>query len=160
MARKKDATEREVDELLDSLLKGRSPKEIEVPRDRDLTFDPELVRKGQRRLAGFDEKVIALYARGMTTRGIQGHLKELYKVEVSPSLISAVTDAVLADVKAWQGRPLDGAIESVFPKTRVQLCIVHLVRGSLRFVAWKQRKAVARDLRTIYRARSLEAAEP
>ncbi|MCE2423186.1 MAG: transposase, partial [Gemmatimonadetes bacterium] len=166
MARKKDATEREVDELLDSLLEGRSPKEImgrgglldaltkrvveralegeltdhlgyekharegrnggnsrngrtrkrvktdtseleiEVPRDRDWTFDPELVRKGQRRLAGFDEKVIALYARGMTTRGIQGHLKELYKVEVSPSLISAVTDAVLADVKAWQGRPL------------------------------------------------------
>ena len=101
MARKKDATEREVDELLDSLLEGRSPKEIEVPRDRDWTFDPELVRKGQRRLAGFDEKVIALYARGMTTRGIQGHLKELYKVEVSPSLISAVTDAVLADVKAW-----------------------------------------------------------
>ena len=170
----------------------------------------------------------------------QGHLKELYKVEVSPSLISAVTDAVLADVKAWQGRPLDGvypivyldaihvkvrsgghvqthavylalaltlegnkellglwvgqaegakswlsvltelknrgvediliaaidglkgfgeAIESVLPKTRVQLCIVHLVRGSLRFVAWKQRKAVARDLRTIYRAVSLEAAE-
>ena len=214
--------------------------EIEVPRDRDSTFDPKFVRKGQRRLGGFDEKVIALYARGMTTREIQGHLKELYKVEVSPSLISSVTDAVLEDVKAWQGRPLDTvypivyldaihvkvrsrghvrthavylalaltlegnkellglwvgeaegakfwlsvltelknrgvediliaaidglkgfpeAIESVFPKTRVQLCIVHLVRGSLRFVAWKERKAVARDLRTIYRAPSLEAAE-
>ncbi|WP_420447247.1 IS256 family transposase [Candidatus Palauibacter sp.] len=300
MARKKDATEREVDELLDSLLEGRSPEEImggggllealtkrvveralegeltdhlgyekharegrnggnsrngrtrkrvktdtsefeiEVPRDRDSTFDPKFVRKGQRRLGGFDEKVIALYARGMTTREIQGHLKELYKVEVSPSLISAVTDAVLEDVKAWQGRPLDTvypivyldaihvkvrsrghvrthavylalaltlegnkellglwvgeaegakfwlsvltelknrgvediliaaidglkgfpeAIESVFPKTQVQLCIVHLVRGSLRFVAWKERKAVARDLRAIYRAPSLEAAE-
>ena len=214
--------------------------EIEVPRDRDSTFDPKFVRKGQRRLGGFDEKVIALYARGMTTREIQGHLKELYKVEVSPSLISSVTDAVLEDVKAWQGRPLDTvypivyldaihvkvrsrghvrthavylalaltlegnkellglwvgeaegakfwlsvltelknrgvediliaavdglkgfpeAIESVFPKTQVQLCIVHLVRGSLRFVAWKERKAVARDLRTIYRAPSLEAAE-
>ena len=83
-----------------------SKLEIEVPRDRDSTFDPEFVRKGQRRLPGFDGKVIALYARGMTTRGIQGHLKELYKVEVSPSLISAVTDAVLADVKAWQGWPL------------------------------------------------------
>ena len=301
MARKKkDATEREVNELLDSLLEGRSPEEImgggglldaltkrvmervlegeltdhlgyekhareghnggnsrngrtrkrvktdtsefeiEVPRDRDSTFAPKFVRKGQRRLPGFDEKVIALYARGMTTREIQGHLKELYKVEVSPSLISSVTDAVMDDVKAWQGRPLDRvypivyldaihvkvrsrghvqthavylalaltlegnkellglwvgeaegakfwlsvltelrnrgvndiliaaidglkgfpeAIESVFPKTQVQLCIVHLVRGSLRFVAWKERKAVARDLRAIYRAPSLEAAE-
>ncbi|WP_420615552.1 IS256 family transposase [Candidatus Palauibacter sp.] len=298
--KKKDATEREVNELLDSLIEGRSPEEImgggglldaltkrvmervlegeltdhlgyekharegrnggnsrngrtrkrvktdtsefeiEVPRDRDSTFDPQFVRKGQRRLGGFDEKVIALYARGMTTREIQGHLKELYKVEVSPSLISAVTDAVLDDAKAWQGRPLDAvypivyldaihvkvrsrghvqthavylalalnlegnkellglwvgeaegtkfwlsvltelrnrgvediliasidglkgfpeAIESVFPKTQVQLCVVHLVRGSLRFVAWKERKAVARDLRAIYRAPSLEAAE-
>ncbi|MDE2877872.1 IS256 family transposase [Candidatus Palauibacter soopunensis] len=298
--KKKDATEREVNELLDSLMEGRSPEEImgggglldaltkrvmervlegeltdhlgyekrareghnggnsrngrtrkrvktdtsefeiEVPRDRDSTFDPKFVRKGQRRLGGFDEKVIALYARGMTTREIQGHLKELYKVEVSPSLISSVTDAVLDDVKAWQGRPLDvvypivyldaihvkvrsrghvqthavylalalnlegnkellglwvgeaegatfwlsvltelrnrgvediliasidglkgfpEAIESVFPKTQVQLCVVHLVRGSLRFVSWKERKAVARDLRAIYRAPSLEAAE-
>ena len=147
MARKKDATEREVDELLGSLLEGEltdhlgyekhareghnsgnsrngrtrkrvttntSEIEIEVPRDRDSTFDPEFVRKGQRRLPGFDEKVIALYARGMTTRGIQGHLKELYKVEVSPSLISAVTDAVLADVKAWQGRPLDAVHPIVY----------------------------------------------
>ncbi len=217
-----------------------SELEIEVPRDRDSTFDPQFVRKGQRRLGGFDEKVITLYARGMTTREIQGHLKELYKVEVLPSLISAVTDAVLDDVKAWQGRPLDAvypivyldaihvkvrsrghvrthavylalalnlegnkellglwvgeaegakfwlsvltelrnrgvedipiasidglkgfpeAIESVFPKTQVQLCVVHLVRGSLRFVSWKERKAVARDLRAIYRAPSLEAAE-
>lgn len=298
--KKKDATEQEVNELLDSLMEGRSPEEImgggglldaltkrvmervlegeltdhlgyekharaghnggnsrngrtrkrvktdtsefeiEVPRDRDSTFGPKFVRKGQRRLGGFDEKVIALYARGMTTREIQGHLKELYKVEVSPSLISSVTDAVLDDVKAWQGRPLDTvypivyldaihvkvrsrghvqthaaylalalnlegnkellglwvgeaegakfwlsvltelknrgvedilivaidglkgfpeAIESVFPKAQVQLCIVHLVRGSLRFVSWKERKAVARDLRAIYRAPSLEAAE-
>ena len=183
---------------------------------------------------------MALYARRMTTREIQGHLKEVYKVEVSPSLISTVTDAVLDDVKAWQSRPLeplypivyldaihvkmrpaghvqtqavylalaltlegekellglwvgeaegakfwlsvltelknrgvqdmliasvDGlagfpeAIESVFPKTQVQLCIVHMVRGSLRYVSWKERKAVGRDLRTIYRAPTLEAAE-
>jgi hypothetical protein len=88
-----------------------SELEIEVPRDRDATLDPKLVRKRQRRLAGFDEKVIALYARGMTTREIQGHLKELYKVEISPSLVSVVTDAVLEDVKAWQGRPL----EAVYP---------------------------------------------
>jgi len=214
--------------------------ELEIPRDREGSFEPMLVTKGQRRLPGFDEKVIALYARGMTTREIQGHLKELYKVEVSPSLISTVTDAVLDDVKAWQGRPLEAvypivyldaihvkmrtaghvqtqavylalalnlagekellglwvgeaegakfwlsvltelknrgvqdmliaaidgltgfpeAIESVFPKTQVQLCIVHMVRGSLRFVSYKDRKAVAKDLRAIYRAPTLEAAE-
>jgi putative transposase len=213
---------------------------IEVPRDREGTFEPQLVAKGQRRLPGFDEKVIALYARGMTTREIQAHLKEIYKVEVSPSLISTVTDAVLDDVKAWQSRPLEAlypivyldaihvkmrtsghvqaqavylalaltlegdkellgmwvgeaegakfwlsvltelknrgvrdmliaavdglagfpdAIESVFPKTQVQLCIVHMVRGSLRYVSWKERRIVARDLRSIYQAPTLEAAE-
>ena len=228
---------------------GRTPKrvktdtaelEIDVPRDRDGSFTPKLVAKGQRRLPGFDEKVIALYARGMTTREIQAHLKELYRVEVSPSLISTVTDAVLDDMKAWQNRPLDAvypivyldaihvkmrtaghvqnqavylalaltlegdkellglwvgeaegakfwlsvlselknrgvadmliaaidglsgfpdAIASVFPKTQVQLCIVHMVRGSLRYVSYKERKAVSRDLRAIYRAPTLEAAE-
>jgi putative transposase len=216
--------------------------DLEVPRDRDGTFDPMMVAKGQRRLPGFDEKVIALYARGMTTREIQGHLKELYGTEVSPALISAVTDAVLEDVRAWQARPLEAvypivyldaihvklrvsghvqnqavylalainlegqkellglwvgesggegskfwlsvltelknrglqdiliaavdglkgfpdAIEAVFPKTQVQLCIVHLIRGSLRYVSWKERKAVARDLKAIYQAPTLEAAE-
>ena len=213
---------------------------IEVPRDREGTFDPQMVAKGQRRLPGFDEKVIALYARGMTTREIQGHLKELYQVDVSPTLISAVTDAVMEDVRAWQARALeplypivyldaihvklraaghvqsqavylalainlqgykellglwvgeaegakfwlsvltelknrgvrdiliaavDGlkgfpdAIEAVFPKTQVQLCIVHLIRSSLRYVSWKERRAVARDLKAIYRAPTLEAAE-
>lgn len=214
--------------------------EIEVPRDREGTFEPQLVAKGQRRLAGFDEKVISLYARGLTTRDLQAHLKEIYKVEVSPSLISTVTDAVLDEVKAWQSRPLDPlypivyldaihvklrtsgqvqtqavylalaltmegekellgmwigeaegakfwlsvltelknrgvqdmliaavdgltgfpeAIESVFPKTQVQLCLVHMVRGSLRYVSWKERKIVARDLRAIYQAPTLEASE-
>jgi len=214
--------------------------EIEVPRDREGSFDPQMVAKGQRRLPGFDEKVIALYARGMTTREIQGHLKELYQVEVSPALISAVTDAVMEDVRAWQARALDpvyaivyldaihvklrtaghvqsqavylalaitlqghkellglwvgeaegakfwlsvltelknrgvediliaavdglkgfpDAIEAVFPKTQVQLCIVHLIRSSLRYVSWKERRAVARDLKAIYRAPTLEAAE-
>ncbi|MCJ7629418.1 MAG: IS256 family transposase [Longimicrobiales bacterium] len=213
---------------------------IEVPRDRDGTFDPQMVAKGQRRLPGFDEKVIALYARGMTVREIQAHLKELYQVEVSPTLISAVTDAVMEDVRAWQARALDpvypivyldaihvklrtaghvksqavylalaitlqgqkellglwvgeaegakfwlsvltelknrgvediliaavdglkgfpDAIEAVFPKTQVQLCIVHLIRSSLRYVSWKERRAVARDLKAIYRAPTLEAAE-
>lgn len=218
----------------------RAEVEIEVPRDRDGDFEPRLVAKGQRRLPGFDEKVIALYARGLTTREIQGHLKELYKVEVSPSLISTVTDAVLDDVKAWQSRPLDAvypivymdaihvkmrasghvqtqavylalgltlegekellgmwvgeaegakfwlsvltelknrgvedmliaavdgltgfpdAIESVFPRTQVQLCIVHMVRGSLKYVSWKERRAVAQGLREIYQAPTVEAAE-
>jgi len=219
---------------------GTRDLEIEVPRDREGSFDPKLVRKGQRHLPGFDEKVIALYSRGMTTREIQGHLKDLYQVEVSPELISTVTDAVLEDVRAWQARPLDGiypivyldaihvklrasghvqtqavyvalaltlegnkellglwvgeaegakfwlsvltelknrglkniliaavdglqgfpeAIASVYAKTQVQLCIVRLVRGSLQFVSWKERKIVARDLRAIYQAPTVEAAE-
>lgn len=219
---------------------GTHEIEIEVPRDREGTFEPQLIGKHERRLPGFDEKVIALYARGMTTREIQGHLRDLYQVEVSPTLISSVTDAVLEDAKAWQSRPLEAvypivyldaihvklrssghvrvqavyvalaltlegekellglwvgeaegakfwlsvlselknrglqdiliaaidglkgfpeAIESVYPKTQVQLCIVHMVRGSLRYVGWKERRAVARDLRSIYRAPTLEAAE-
>jgi len=214
--------------------------EIEVPRDRNGDFDPQLVRKRQRRLKGFDDKVISLYARGMTTREIQGHLKELYGTDVSPTLITAVTDSVLDDVQAWQSRPLDPvypvvfldaihlklrdsghvqthavylalginmegekdllglwigesegakfwmnvltelknrgvqdiliasvdglrgfpeAIEALYPKTQVQLCIVHMVRNSLRYVSWKDRRAVAKELRAIYRAPTAEAAE-
>jgi putative transposase len=213
---------------------------IEVPRDRKGEFEPQLVPKGQRRLPGFDEQVIALYARGMTTREIQGHLQDLYGVDVSPTLISAVTDAVMEDVQAWQGRPLEAvypivyldaihlklrtdghvktqavylalgvtlegekdllglwvgeaegakfwmavltelknrgvqdiliacvdglkgfpdAIGALYPRTEVQLCIVHLIRNSLRYVNWKERKGVARDLRAIYGAPTAEAAE-
>jgi putative transposase len=219
---------------------GAADLEIEVPRDRQGSFEPQLVPKRRRRLPGFDDKVLALYARGMTTREIQGHLKDLYGVEVSPSLISAVTDAVLQEVEAWQSRPLepfypivyldaihlkmrrsrhvetcavyvalalnseghkellglwvgeaegakfwlgvltelknrgvedfliaavDGlkgfpdAIAAVYPQTQVQLCIVHMVRNSLRYVSWKHRKAVARDLRMVYTAPTVEAAE-
>ena len=214
--------------------------EISVPRDRNGSFDPQLIRKRQVRLPGFDEKVLSLYARGLTTRELQDHLEEIYEVEVSPALISKVTDAVLDEVKAWQSRPLDPvwpivyldaihlkirtdgrvqnravyvalgvdldgqkellglwigesegakfwlnvltelssrgvqdiliaavdgltgfpeAIESVFPKTEVQLCVVHMVRNSLRYVPWKHRKAVARDLRKVYSAATVEAAE-
>ena len=79
--------------------------EIEVPRDRQASFEPKLVAKGQTRFAGFDDKILSLYARGMTTREIQGHLEEMYQVEVSPALISNVTDAVIEEVKAWQSRP-------------------------------------------------------
>ncbi|WP_026611676.1 IS256 family transposase [Methylocaldum szegediense] len=214
--------------------------EIEVPRDRNGAFEPQLVPKRQRRLEGFDDKVLALYARGLSTRDIQGHLEELYGVEVSPTLISNVTESVLEEVKAWQSRPLasvypilyfdalivksretgpvknkavylalgvnlqgekerlslwiadtegakfwlavftelknrgvqdcfiacvDGlkglpeAVEVVFPKTQVQRCIVHKVRHSLQYVTWKERKAVAKDLRAIYGAATLTEAE-
>jgi transposase-like protein len=223
-----------------SVLTGEGELEIEVPRDRNSEFDPQLVKKGQRRLPGFDDKVIALYARGLTTREIQSHLVDIYGVEVSPTLISNVTDSVLEDVRAWQSRPLDAvypivyldaihlklrssgavqnqavyvalgvnlegqkdllglwvgesegakfwlnvltelknrgvrdiliacvdglkgfpdAIENLFPQTQVQLCIVHLVRNSLRYVSWKERKAIALALRTIYAAPTAEAAE-
>jgi putative transposase len=214
--------------------------DIDVPRDRDGSFEPQLVKKRQRRLDGFDDKVLALYARGLSTREIQAHLEELYGVEVSPTLISNVTDAVLDEVRTWQARPLasvypilyfdalfvksrqegpvqtkavyvalgitmegekellglwlsesegakfwlsvftelknrgvedcfiacvDGlkglpeAIEAVFPKTQVQLCIVHKVRNSLKYVPWKERKTVAADLRAIYGAATLAEAE-
>lgn len=219
---------------------GTRDLEIEVPRDREGTFEPQLVPKRRRRLEGFDEKVLALYARGMTTREIQGHLKDLYKVQVSPQLISDVTDAVIEDVEAWQSRPLEAfypilyldalhlklrdnrhvqnsavyvalainaqghkellglwvgqaegakfwlsiltelknrgvedvliaavdglkgfpdAIAAVYPRTQVQLCVVHMVRNSLRYVSWKHQKAIARDLRKIYTAPTIEAAE-
>jgi putative transposase len=206
---------------------------VETPRDRNGTFEPQILRKHQTRFEGFDEKILSMYARGMTTREIQGHLQEMYGVEVSPALISGVTDAVMDEVKAWQNRPLepiygllfldalyvkmrhegrvetravyvaigvdlegrkevlglwtssnegakfwlavltelrnrglkdvliaciDGlkgfpqAVEAVFPEAKVQLCIVHLVRASLNYVSWKERKQVAADLKAIYRA--------
>ena len=217
---------------------GKLP--IEVPRDRDSSFEPIILPKGQTRFTGFDDKIISLYARGMTTREIQGHLEEIYGVDVSPTLISSVTDAVADEVKIWQNRPLDAlypivymdavrvkvrdnghvlnkavylalgvtmdgikevlgmwvaenegakfwlqvvtelnnrgvqdifiacvdglkgfpeAIETVFPRTQVQLCLVHMVRHSLRYVSWKQRKEVAADLKTIYQAATAEQAE-
>jgi putative transposase len=216
------------------------PCDLEVPRDRNASFEPQLVKKRQRRLEGFDDKVLALYSRGLSTRDIQGHLEELYGTEVSPTLISHITDAVLDEVRTWQARPLasvypilyfdalfvksrqdgpvqtkavylalgvtlegekdllglwlsesagakfwlsvftelknrgmqdcfiacvDGlkglpeAIEAVFPHTQVQLCIVHKVRNSLKYVPWKERKAVAADLRAIYGAATLPEAE-
>src|SRR5215470_1222987 len=214
--------------------------EIEVPRDRQGPFEPQLVKKGQTRLEGFDEKILAMYARGMTTRDIQAQLQELYGVEVSPTLISNVTEAVMEEVRQWQTRPLESvypivyldclvvkvrenqrvsnkavylalgvslsgykellgmwisqnegakfwlavltelqnrgvkdifiacvdgltgfpeAIESVFPHTRVQLCMVHLVRNSLRYVSHKHMQAVATDLKAIYSSTTEEEAE-
>jgi putative transposase len=214
--------------------------DVTVPRDRDATFEPVILPKGQSRFTGFDNKIIALYARGMTTRDIQAHLEEMYGVEVSPTLISQVTRAVQEEITLWQNRPLDEvypivyldairvkvrqdgrvinkavylaigvnldgikevlgmwtaetegakfwlqvvtelqnrgvkdifiacvdglkgfpeAIESVFPDTQIQLCLVHMVRHSLNYVSWKQRKAVATDLKAIYSAPTIEQAE-
>ncbi|MCA1627019.1 MAG: IS256 family transposase, partial [Acidobacteria bacterium] len=221
-------------------IKGkRGQVRIEVPRDRAASFEPQLIKKGQTRFDGFDERVLSLYARGLSVREIQAHLEEIYGVEVSPDLISTVTDAVLDEVRAWQARPLDEvypilyldalqvkirdqgrvsnkaiylaigvnmqgrkevlgmwvsenegakfwlsvvtelknrgvrdifiacvdglkgfpeAIETVYPKTQVQLCLVHLVRYSLAFVSFKDRKDVSHDLKAIYRAPSEEEA--
>jgi putative transposase len=194
--------------------------DIDVPRDRSGSFDPQLIAKYQRRFPGFDDKIISMYARGMSTREITGHLRELYGIDVSPDLISTVTDAVLEEVAAWQARPLDpayplvffdairvkirdeevlglwieqnegakfwlrvmnelknrgvddimlavvdglkgfpDAITAVFPDTVVQTCIVHLLRNSMDFVSWKDRKPLATALKTIYRAVDAEAAE-
>jgi putative transposase len=214
--------------------------EISIPRDREGTFEPQLVKKRQTRLRGLDTRIVNLYAKGMSTREIQSHLEEMYGVDVSAGLISNVTDAINDEIKTWQSRPLEAiypiiyldclhlkirdegtvktkavyvaigvnlegqkevlglwisqnegakfwlsvltelknrgvndvfiacvdglkgfpeAIETVFPRAQVQLCIVHLVRYSLNFVSWKERKAVAGDLKTIYKAPTEAAAE-
>ncbi|TLN00704.1 IS256 family transposase [bacterium] len=214
--------------------------DVAVPRDRNASFEPIILPKGESRFAGFDDKIISMYARGMTTRDIQAHLEEIYGVEVSPTLVSQVTEAVTDEIKLWQNRPLDDvypimyldavrvkvrhdgrvinkavylaigvtmngvkevlgmwtaetegakfwlqvvtelknrgvkdifiacvdglkgfpeAIEAVFPQTQIQLCIVHMVRHSLNYVSWKQRKEAAADLKTIYQAPTLELAE-
>src|SRR5216683_5577211 len=213
---------------------------LDIPRDRQGTFDPQLIAKYQRRFPGFDEKIISMYARGMSVREIQGHIRELYGLDISPDLVSAVTDAVLEEVALWQNRPLepvyplvffdalrvkirdeglvrnkaihialgvradgtkevlglwleqnegakfwlrvmnelknrgtedillavvDGlkgfpeAIRAVFPQATVQTCIVHLLRHSLDFVSWKDRKSVAAALKGIYRAVDAAAGE-
>jgi len=214
--------------------------EIATPRDRNGDFEPQIVRKNQTRWTGFDDKILSMYARGMTTREIQGHLEEMYQVEVSSSLISEVTDGVMEQARAWQNRPLepfygvvfldalyvkmrhegrvenravyvalginpegrkevlglwtsanegakfwlnvltelrnrgvrdiylvcvDGlkgfpqAIESIFPHAQVQLCIVHMVRASLNYVTWQDRKKVVADLKPIYKALTRDDAE-
>ena len=214
--------------------------ELETPRDRNGSFEPKIAAKGQTRFTGFDDKIISMYSRGMTTREIEGHLKEMYGIDVSPGLISNVTEAVMEEVKAWQSQPLeevypilymdalrvkvrdgghiqnkaihvamgvnmaghkeilglwtaqnegakfwlqvltdiqnrgvkdifiacgDGlkgfpeAIETAFPSTEVQLCIVHMVRASLGYVSWRQRKEVASDLRQVYQCATAFDAE-
>jgi putative transposase len=222
-----------------TVLTDDGPLPIEVPRDRAGTFEPRLIGKHERRFTGFDDKILALYARGMTVREIQAFLGEMYAVEVSPDLISTVTDAVAAEVTAWQSRPLEAlypvvffdalrvkirdeavvrskaiylalailpdgtrdilglwieqtegakfwmnvfsdlktrgchdiliavtdglkgmpeALAAVYPATTLQTCIVHLLRNSLDFANWKERKPLAMALRPIYTAPHAEAA--
>ena len=221
-----------------TVLTGTSKLTLDIPRDRAGSFEPALIAKYQRRFPDFDDKIISMYARGLSVREIRGHLEEIYGLEVSPELISAVTDAVLEEVAEWQNRPLDGmfplvffdairvkirdegfvrnkavyialgilpngakeilgiwieqtegakfwlrvmnelktrgiadiliavvdglkgfpeAITAVFPQTIVQTCIVHLIRHSLDFVSWKDRKLVVPALRAIYRAKDADA---
>ena len=223
-----------------TVLTDTGPLRIEVPRDRQGSFEPVLIPKHARRFTGFDDKIVAMYARGMTVREIKGFLLESYGTDVSPEFISSVTDAVMAEVTAWQARPLepmypvvffdalrvkiredavvrnkavylalgvlpdgtrdilglwiettegakfwmkvfndlktrgvadiliavtDGlkgmaeAIQAVFPATTLQTCIVHLIRNSLDFASWKDRKALAKAIRPIYTAPSAEAAQ-
>jgi len=222
-----------------SMLTGTSKVTLDIPRDRSGTFDPKLIAKYQRRFPEFDEKIISMYARGMSVREIRGHLEDLYGIDVSPDLISAVTDAVLDEVNEWQNRPLelcyaivffdclrvkirdegfvrnkavyialgilpdgtkhvlglwieqtegakfwmrvmnelknrgltdiliavvDGlkgfpeAINAVYPETVVQTCIVHLIRHSMNFAAFKDRREVAKALKAVYRAKDADAA--
>ena len=212
---------------------------IEVPREREGTFEPQLIGKHERRLMGFDDKIIAMYARGMTVREIQGFMAEMYAVDVSPDLISSVTDAVMSEVTAWQARPLEAmypvvffdalrvkirqdgvvrnkavylalgmladgtrdilgiwiegtegakfwmkvfnemktrgcndvliavtdglkgmgeALAMVYPATTLQTCIVHLIRNSLDYASWKDRKPLAAAIKPIYTAATAEAA--
>ena len=221
-----------------TVLTGTSKLTLDIPRDRAGTFDPKLIAKYQRRFPDFDSKIISMYARGMTVREIRGHLEELYGIDVSPDLISTITDAVLETVAEWQGRPLDAcyplvffdairvkirdegfvrnkavyialgilpdgtkeilgiwieqtegakfwlrvmnelknrgvadiliavvdglkgfpeAINAAFPETIVQTCIVHLLRNSMSFASWKDRKPIAQALRAVYRAETPEA---
>lgn len=213
--------------------------DLDIPRDRNGEFEPRLVPKGVSRLKGFNERVIGLYARGLTVRDVQAHLLEIYGVEVSPDLISTITDSVLDELREWQNRPLESvypviyldaivckvrhdgsvrnkavhiavgvdtdgrkhvlgfwvdtaegakfwlrvitelrnrgvhdvlfvccdglkglpeAIEAVWPQANVQTCVVHLLRGSLRFCSYKDRKAVAAALKPIYKAPTADVA--
>ena len=222
-----------------TVLTDDGPLRAEIPRDRDGSFAPILIPKHERRFTGFDDKIIAMYARGMTVREIQGFLLEQYGTEVSPEFVSSVTDAVMDEVTAWQTRPLetmypvvffdalrvkiredgvvrnkavylalavlpdgtrdilglwieqtegakfwmkvfnelktrgtqdiliavtDGlkgmeqALNAVFPATTLQTCIVHLIRSSLEYASWKERRTVAAALRPIYTATTVEAA--
>jgi putative transposase len=119
-----------------TVLTGTSKLSLDIPRDRSGTFDPRLIAKYQRRFPDFDGKIISMYARGMSVREIRGHLDELYGIEVSPDLISAITDAVLEEVAEWQNRPLDACYPSVFfDAIRVKIRDEGFVRNKAVYIA-------------------------
>jgi putative transposase len=119
-----------------TVLTGSGRLDLQIPRDRLATFDPQLIAKYQRRFPGFDAKIVSMYARGMSTREIQGHLRELYGIEVSPDLVSAVTDAVLDEVAEWQNRPLEALYPLVFlDALRVKVRDEGTVRNKAVYVA-------------------------
>lgn len=119
-----------------TVLMPEGPMELSIPRDRHGRFDPVLIAKYRRRFPGFDDKIIALYARGMSTRDIQGHVRELHGTEISPDLVSAVTDQVIEEVTAWQGRPLEASYAIVFfDAMRVKICDEGLVRNKAVYLA-------------------------
>src|SRR5437773_261590 len=134
------------------------PVTVELPRDRDASFEPRIVPKHTRSFDGFDEQILALYAGGMTTREIQRHLRELYGVDVSDWLISEVTASIQVDVRALQTRPHGELYAPVFPLSVNQTCIVHLVRQSLRYLSWRERRNCAGELRRIYTAADADQA--
>ena len=101
------------------MLTDDGPLHIEIPRDRKGLFDPLLIGKHERRFTGFDDKIISMYARGMTVRDVQDHLREMYEVDVSPEFISSVTDAVISEVTTWQNRPL----ETMYPVVFLTRCV-------------------------------------
>src|SRR5205823_5142485 len=142
-----------------TLIADQGSVPVELPRDRDGSFEPQLLPKHQRRFAGFDDKIVSMYARGMSTREISKHLEEIYGVEVGRDTISRVTDAVLDDVKEWQARPLEKLYLVVWLDAIVLTCIVHMIRNSLRFTSYKDRKQLVKDLRMIYTAATEEAAQ-
>ena len=133
--------------------------ELEVPRDRNGTFEPVIVPKGQTRLDGLDDKIISMYARGMSVRDIQGHLQELYGIEVSPDLVSRVTDAVTEEVKEWQTRPLDSVYPVIFfDALRVKIRDDGLVKNKAVYVALAVTDAGEREVLGLWIADSGEVA--
>src|SRR6266545_2009964 len=135
------------------------PVTVELPRDRDASFEPRIVPKHGRSFDGFDEQILALYAGGMTTREIQRHLRELYGVDVSDGLISEVTGSIQDDVRAWQSRPLEELYAVVYlDAMQVAIRDQQVVRKSLRYLSWKERRSCASELRRIYTAADADAA--
>ena len=133
------------------VLTGMSKVTLDIPRDRAGTFEPALIARYQRRFPEFDEKIVSMYARGMTVREIRGHLEELYGIEVSPDLISAVTDAVLEEVAEWQNRPLDACYPLVFfDALRVKIRDEGFVRNKAVYIALSSALGFAETLQTAY----------